>query len=155
MFTCCSDREFNRCITGTDTTHTTPKPYRLNSMLYVFTCGNKVYCLTCGRLRAEAPDDQGWFKGTGLTPKATKLGKVSKQDELARSHLAKIARDGNWGELPCFKCGELCTSKAAFGQNKCFRRKIPMGKQCFGRFVDNQVTSRDKQSATFLVNWSI
>jgi hypothetical protein len=96
-FTCCSDREFKRCITGTDTTHSTPKPYRLNFTCY--TCGNKVHCLTCGRLRAEAPDDQGWFKGTGLTPKSTKLGKVSKEDELARSHLAKMARDGNynWG----------------------------------------------------------
>jgi hypothetical protein len=98
--TCCSDREFNRCIIGTDTTHTIRWRLRLNFTCYtVSTCGNKVAALTCGRLRAEVPDDQGWFKGTGLTPTATKLGKVSMQDELARSHIAKVARDGNWSEL--------------------------------------------------------
>ena len=121
-------------------------------MLYMR--GNKVNALTCGRLRAEVPDDQGWFKGTGLTPTATKLGKVSKQDELARSHLAKMARDGNWSKLPCFRCGELCPHLGAFARNQCtIKRKKggPVRSRCCGSYVDKRISQYNSRLAHALV----
>jgi hypothetical protein len=152
-FTCCTDREFNRCITGSDTPHGTQKIYHVRLNFTCLTCRNKVSGLQCGRLRAEVMDDQGWFKMTGLTPKSTKLGKVSKEDELAQSHLATMARDGNWSKLPCFRCGELCPHLGAFARNQCTKKKKggKTGSRCGGSYADKGISWYDGRGAHALV----
>jgi hypothetical protein len=152
-FTCCTDREFNRCITGSDTPHGTQKIYHVRLNFTCLTCRNKVSGLQCGRLRAEVMDDQGWFKMTGLTPKSTKLGKVSKEDELAQSHLATMARDGNWSKLPCVRCGELRSHPSTFARNACSKKKKggKVGSKCGGSYVDRGISWYDSFLATALV----
>jgi hypothetical protein len=152
-FTRCTDREINRCITGTDKPHASTSSRNNQLTFTCLTCRNKVIGLHCGRLREAAPDDQGWFKGTGLTPKSTKLGKVSKEDELARSHLATMARDGNWSKLPCFRCGELCPHLGAFARNQCTKKKKggKTGSRCGGSYADKGISWYDGRGAHALV----